>query len=253
MHSPGAAASGYRTDGRSVAASESAVIRRLRFRICQDRDLLRSLLWMCVVLGLATAFALLGSEVAEGDTQALDVSLLLAAQDMRLMHPRLSGAMRDLSAMGSTTVLTLVTVSAVGYLALVGAWSKASLMAASTLSGSVLVWVLKWEYGRARPGPDHADLIVSGLSFPSGHATSSAVVYLSLGALFASTRTRVQERTYIFFTVAGMAGQVGVSRVALGVHWATDVLGGWTIGAAWALMWLLISRAAARGLGSDQG
>ena len=218
----------------------------MRARIAQDGDLLRSLLWVVVVVVLALLFAGLGGEVVEGDTKALDVHLLAAASSLRASHPWVSSVMRDLSALGSTTVLTLVTTAAVGYLVLVAARSKALLLAASALTGAALVSVLKWGYGRMRPDPAFADFAVTGLSFPSGHATSSAVVYLSLGVLLASTRTRLTERAYILGTVALVAGLVGISRITLGVHWATDVLGGWVIGAAWAMLWLLIARAMAR-------
>jgi undecaprenyl-diphosphatase len=153
--------------------------------------------------------------------------------------------MRDLSGLGSTTVLTLVTVSVVGYLALANASSAAVLLAASAITGSALASVLKWRYGRLRPDPAFADFVATGLSFPSSHATSSAVVYLTLGALFASTRTRLKERAYILSTAAAVAALVGVSRIALGVHWTTDVLGGWAIGAAWATLWLMVAHISA--------
>ena len=69
----------------------------------------------------------------------------------------------------------------------------------------------------------------------------SAIVFLSLGALFATTRVRLAERFYVLAVAAVLALLVGVSRAALGVHWATDVLGGWAVGLAWAMVWLLIA------------
>ena len=69
-------------------------------------------------------------------------------------------------------------------------------------------------------------MVVPGLSFPSGHAGRSAIVILTLGALIAATRSRVVERSVNLGTAALMTALVGLSRVVLGVHWATDVLGG---------------------------
>jgi undecaprenyl-diphosphatase len=89
-------------------------------------------------------------------------------------------------------------------------------------------------------------MLAPGLSFPSGHAGISAIVFLTLGALLAGTRVRLVERTFILTMAALMTLLVGISRVALGVHWATDVLAGWAIGAAWAMLWLLLVRAQAR-------
>jgi undecaprenyl-diphosphatase len=64
--------------------------------------------------------------------------------------------------------------------------------------------------------------------------------------LLASTRTRAIERTYILAMASLMTLLVGVSRIILGVHWATDVLAGWAFGAAWAMLWLLLARRFAR-------
>ena len=74
----------------------------------------------------------------------------------------------------------------------------------------------------------------------------AAIVFLTLGTLIASTRTRLRERSYILAAAALLALLVGVSRVMLGVHWATDVLGGWAFGAGWAMAWLLLVGAVMR-------
>lgn len=74
----------------------------------------------------------------------------------------------------------------------------------------------------------------------------SAIVFLTLGTLLASTRVRHRERTYIVLVAALLALLVGVSRVGLGAHWATDVLGGWAFGVAWAMAWLVLSQWLAR-------
>ena len=84
------------------------------------------------------------------------------------------------------------------------------------------------------------------MSFPSGHATISAIVFLTVAALLANTRIRAVERTYIMAMATLMALLVGLSRIALGVHWATDVAAGWALGTAWALAWLLCARGLAR-------
>ncbi|MEO6743346.1 MAG: phosphatase PAP2 family protein, partial [Caldimonas sp.] len=112
---------------------------------------------------------------------------------------------------------------------------------ASAISGSICVSTFKAAFGRARPDTAYAELVATGLSFPSGHATMSAVVFLTLGTLVASTRILWIERTYIVCTAVFMTLLVGVSRIALGVHWATDVLGGWAFGSAWAIAWLLLA------------
>ncbi len=205
-------------------------------------SLLKPLLFVLVATLLALAFAMLGSEVGEGDTLFVDMQVLQRAHALRAGHPWLAEFMRDLSGLGSTVVLTLFTLATVGYLALVSQRAMAIFVATSAISGTVLVSVFKAAFGRIRPDFAYAELAASGLSFPSGHASMSALVFLTMGALLASSHKRVSERLYILMTAGLMTLLVGLSRVALGVHYATDVLGGWAFGSAWAIAWLLLAR-----------
>ncbi len=191
---------------------------------------------------LTWAFIQISTEMVEGDTRAFDMAILRAAQSLRSGHPWMAEVMRDLSGLGSTTVLTLFVVVAVGYLAVVRARLTALLVLAAVITGSVGVSLLKTQFGRPRPDAGFAELVASGMSFPSGHATLSAIVFLTVAALLADTRTRAIEGTYILAMATLMALLVGLSRIALGVHWATDVAAGWAFGAAWALAWLLVAR-----------
>ncbi len=204
-------------------------------------SLIQPLLLVFAAVALALVFATLGSEVVEGETRSFDLYLLRWAQALRVDHPVMTDVMRDLSGMGSTVVLTLVTMATVGYLLLNNARGTALLMATSAMSGTALVSVFKAAFGRSRPDLAYADFLVPSLSFPSGHASMSAVVYLTLGALIASTLPRLAQRAYILASAGLMTMLVGLSRVVLGVHWATDVLGGWTFGVAWAIIWLLLA------------
>jgi undecaprenyl-diphosphatase len=219
-----------------------STVQRLLSRLDAYQSLLRPLLMALAALLLALAFVYAGGEITEGDTQRFDVYVLHVAQSLRASHPWLAGTMRDFSGLGSTVVLTLFTVATVGYLALFSARAMAFLVATSVISGAILVSVFKTAFGRLRPDAVFAELVTPGLSFPSGHASMSALVFLTIGALIAASRSRVKERIYILTTAALLALLVGVSRVLLGVHWATDVLGGWAFGAAWAIAWLVLAR-----------
>ncbi|MFY7866278.1 phosphatase PAP2 family protein [Roseateles sp.] len=210
------------------------------------RSVLKSLLLGGLAAVLAWLFLEVSGEVIEGGTRSLDVALLHAAQRLRAEHASLGSVMRDLSGVGSTLVLSLLTIMAVLYLLLLGRGLQAYLLAASVISGSLAVFVMKTAFGRSRPDPAFADMVASGLSFPSGHASISALVFLSLGALLASGRARLAERAFILFAAALMAVLIGLSRIALGVHWASDVVGGWAFGAAWAVLFVLLARKLAR-------
>lgn len=210
----------------------------------RDLALLKLLLMELLSLLLGLAFIHIGSEVLEGDTLSVDQNVLQAAQRLRLAYPWVVSAMRDLSGLGSTMALALFTIATVGYLLLASQRITAILVAATVLTGSALNSAFKLIYGRLRPDPAFSDFAVSGLSFPSGHASMSAIVFLTLGVLVASRHTRLRERTYILTVSMVLTLLVGVSRIALGVHWTSDVLGGWAFGTAWAMAWLVLARQA---------
>ena len=221
--------------------------RWLRFVVDPANEVARLLWAVLIVALLAWAFVAVASEVMEGETTAFDhylASLFRSASAPRALRgpPWLQNAMINLSALGSTPVLVLVTVLAAGLLALRGSGRVALMMIGSCAAGAVVMTQLKQLIGRARPDALPDSIVVHGLSFPSGHASMSALVYLTLGALLASTRGDHAERLYVVGVAVVLAGLVGLTRVYLGAHWATDVIAGWTFGAAWALAWLAASR-----------
>ena len=212
----------------------------------RSRHLLRSLMFGLISGLLLLAFGMLAGEVLEGDTRTVDMYLLSQAESLRVSHAWVADIMRDLSGLGSTIVLTLFTAITVGYLMVICARATAVLVVLSASSGSVLVDVFKAWFGRVRPDPAYSEFVVSGLSFPSGHAAMSAAVFLTLGTLVATTRQAWTERIYILFSAITLTVLVGVSRVVLGVHWTTDVAAGWAFGSGWAIVWLLLAREVAR-------
>lgn len=200
----------------------------------------RSLLAALAGALLVWAFIQLSIEMVEGDVQGFDLAIARAALSLRLGHAWITDVMRDLSGLGSTSVLTLCTVAAAGYLAVAGAQRKALLVLVAVITGVGAMKLLKELFARPRPDSGFAELVVPGMGFPSGHATMSAIVFLTVAALLAASRTRAIERVTILALAALVVLLVGLSRIVLGVHWATDVAAGWAFGAAWALAWLLL-------------
>jgi undecaprenyl-diphosphatase len=198
------------------------------------------------VFGSLWLFIALASEVAEGETHGFDRRILLALRNPAdladpIGPPWVEEMMRDFSGLGSTAVLTILTAAVVAYLLLAGKRRAGLVVFLSVGSGQLLSTVLKLFFERARPDlVPHATVVYTS-SFPSGHSTMSAVVYLTLGALLARVEARRRVRVYLVVLGAVLTFLVGVSRIYLGVHWPTDVIGGWTIGAAWALLWWLVT------------
>jgi undecaprenyl-diphosphatase len=213
----------------------------------------RILVALLLAAGGIWLFIELADDVLEGDTRALDESLILALRSAGDASDPLGPSWveelaRDVTALGSAGILTFVTVAAAGFLVLQRKRHLAWYLIAAVASGTILGSVLKWAFDRPRP-----DLVAHGQavytsSFPSGHSMISAVAFLTLGALLASGQTNRGMRGYLIGLALFLTVIVGVSRVYLGVHWPTDVLAGWTAGAAWALFcWALARRLRRRG------
>ena len=199
-----------------------------------------------IFIGAAAAlcFVLVASEMREGETAAFDRAMLLAFRDPANLAdpigpPWLEGVVRDVTSLGSTALLTLIVVLSAGYLLVDRKRASAVLLLVSVIGGSVLSQVMKAVFGRARPEIVPHLMTETSLSFPSGHAMNSAILYLTLGALLARAQDGRWQQAYVFAATVLVALVVGISRVYLGVHWPTDVIAGWCVGAAWAMACLL--------------
>jgi undecaprenyl-diphosphatase len=201
--------------------------------------LLGALVAITFIAGLTLAFVKIAAEVVEGDTTSLDRAVLLALRNQDnlsdpLGPPWVEEAARDLTALGSTVVLALVTAAATIYLIIVGRWRVGIWVTVSIVSGSIISTLLKNAFDRPRPALFDAATRVFTMSFPSGHAGLSAVSYLTLGALLASVSASRSEKLFFLLLAVLLTLSIGLSRVYLGVHFPTDVLAGWCFGSAWA-------------------
>jgi undecaprenyl-diphosphatase len=207
----------------------------------------RALIPIILIGGALWAFIEILDEVVEGDTRAIDEAIVLAFRVPGdpadpIGAPWLEEAMRDITALGSAPALVIAVLAVVGFLALAKAWRPAIFILAASGGGLILSSLLKYTVDRPRPDlVPHGNLIYTS-SFPSGHSMMSAVVYLTLAALVARLIERKRLKGYALGVAMILTLLVGVSRIYLGVHWPSDVLAGWSAGAAWALGCWLVAR-----------
>jgi undecaprenyl-diphosphatase len=213
----------------------------------RDRSELAVLVGGLLLAALAFGTFELAGEVLEGDTQTFDERVLRSlrrADDQSLpIGPRwLHSAAIDITALGGAVVIGLAVAAIVGFLLLQGMRRTALFVFLASVGGWLLNHILKLAFARPRPDVVPHLREVMSLSFPSGHAMTSAAVYLTLGAML----MRISERriTKIYCMAIAMIATllIGGSRVYLGVHYPTDVLAGWMMGMSWALVCWLIER-----------
>lgn len=210
-----------------------------------------TLVIILAIAGALWAFVGLAAEMLEGDLHEFDERILLAlrtAGDLSnpIGGPQVEVAMRDLTALGGITVLTLLTLAVLAFLILRGQRASALFLAIAIVGGQVLSHLMKFSFARPRPELVPHIVEVSSASFPSGHSMMAAVTYLTLAVMLSRNEDQLRLKVFHFAIAVLMTFLVGASRVYLGVHWPSDVLAGWALGAAWALGVAMVAQALGR-------
>lgn len=199
------------------------------------------------IAGFLFLFGFIAHAVAGGNPTALDRYVTLALRSSgdppRPVGPAwVQEAARDLTSLGSIIVVVITTAAIAGYLFLVRKPGVAWLMLLAVGGGIALNNLLKLVFARQRPHVIISSARVFTTSFPSGHATLSAVAYLTIGALLSRASPSAAIGLYLMVLAVLLTVLIGFSRIYLGVHYPTDVLAGWCIGAAWAIFcWVLMA------------
>ena len=152
----------------------------------------------------------------------------------RVRSPIANAVMRGITFLGSASGTTLVSALAFAWASARRRPRLASQMVWAGLGGASAELVFKRLFSRKRPTLlAHLETTAS-TSFPSGHSMASSAMYLTLAFVASHTDELRHLRAPLIAGAAAVAGAVGVTRVYLGVHWPTDVLGGLALGTAWA-------------------
>lgn len=209
-----------------------------------------------IVAGGLWGFVELMEVARDSAPHSFDTQILLAFREAGdpsnpIGSPRFEGAVRDITALGSAAVLTLITAATIIYFLLIRRWTTALFVLVAVGGGQILSALLKFGIDRPRPDLVSRLAVETSLSFPSGHAMLSAVTYLTLGTLAARFLPGHITKIYVFVLAVLLTLMVGVSRLYLGVHWPSDVLAGWCAGFAWAMLCWLAARTIPRGRNGD--
>lgn len=160
---------------------------------------------------------------------AVDRTAYRWLQDLRT--PLLDGIMTAITQLGDTWVVIAVTAAVATWLAHKRLWRVLIFWLTAVGSGSLINSAIKLALQRARPGDLNYDG-VSVFSFPSGHSTTNAVLYGFL-LIIVGRHLRIGARVGVAVAGIALIGLIGFSRLYLGAHWVSDVVGGLAFGAAW--------------------
>lgn len=153
-------------------------------------------------------------------------------------RPVLSAIARFFTLMGEPTLLILASIIGASWLWFAGHRHLAPAFFAITAFARVFTEAQKYWIARVRPDMEPHLVVVKSMSFPSGHATSSMVFFVMV-ALVLTEGSRWRAPAAALAILMSLA--VGASRVMLGVHWPSDVVGGWAFGLLWLLLTLRLA------------
>ncbi len=188
--------------------------------------------WFYVIAAAALLlFLWMGHEAARGQTLAFDSAVRDAVH--RLASAPLTRTMMVLTQMGAPAFLIVVTLIAGWRFSVRGEARLAAVLAIATIGASAACESLKLIYHRPRPAAFFGYDEPLTFSFPSGHATTSLCFYGLFSIILSGRAKTVRRRRAVWFGCAGLVLAIGFSRVYLGVHYPTDVLGGYLFGLAW--------------------
>ena len=202
------------------------------------------------LLAAALALALfigLGYLIRAGEPTAFD--LAVRAWVRQVQSPGLTSLMWGASFFGAPARLTPLGVVAAAIFLLRG-WRRGALLVVVTLAGAGLLDVgLKLFFQRTRPEPFFPDYpLPDSFSFPSGHALFATCFFGGLAVLLSHRLRSRLLQVLIWIVALLLIVLIGASRVYLGVHYPTDVLGGFAVGIVWVVSVALGDRLAERRL-----
>jgi undecaprenyl-diphosphatase len=217
----------------SVQTAPNGFVAFLRRRLSPKEYLgLRLTVGMVVLVIACGIFGEITEDVYEGGAE-LQVDMDVTNYFHARATPGMISAMKGVSFMGSTLFLSVATVIVAVAVAVRKRWHQLVMLGLVVPGGAILNIAVKNVIHRERPVLEHPIVTLTSYSFPSGH-TSGSMLFYGLMAIFAMTSTRRRAvHVAAFGAGAGIVALVGFSRIYLGAHYLSDVLGAMAAGAAW--------------------
>src|SRR5262245_9479509 len=182
--------------------------------------------------GVAFALLLLLVRAQWPPLESVDHRIAASLNATVSAHHWMQVVLKTVTTFGNTLVLCCIVGAIAVGLMLRGRSRLAAYLVATGTGALIMSPALKLFVGRLRPVVEHTVALAPGNSFPSGHALGSIVCYgaITMGFLPA---VRGRARTALLAAAAVLVALIGFSRIALGVHFLSDVIGGWLLGAVW--------------------
>jgi len=190
------------------------------------------------LIGASWLFGGIAEDVLAGDPLTV-IDVRVAEWFHTRAIPVLTQCMLVITNLQGPTGISILMVLAVAYLAWKRDWYWLLCLMVTVPSGMLLNVLMKYAFHRARPSFDHPLLVLSSYSFPSGHAAGATLFYGVLSAMLVSKIGPWRWRVIIVLTALTLVILVALSRIYLGVHYLSDVLGGFAEAMAWLTLCLL--------------
>jgi len=200
------------------------------------RELPKHFLPLLVVIIAASLFVAAG--LVGGPDNARDVAAIQSLAAERSTQLALTRRAIVITHVGGAPGLVAILLIAIASLAIARRWRDAMSLAGIVLGGRILVEIFKIFINRPRPSFGPFPVEVVSLSFPSGHAANSMITFLAIALIAAPARMRVAAIVGAILA----SGVIGATRPLLGVHWPTDVIGGWAFGIGWVVALVALGR-----------
>ena len=191
-----------------------------------------------LAVAIAGLLLFMAAGLVGGPDNLRDVAAIHSLAAERTANIGLTGQAITVTRFGGASALLGILLIAVAVLAYARRWRSAIALTAIVLGGRIAVELLKLAIDRPRPAFTPYPVEISSLSFPSGHSANSMITFLALALIVAPAK----YRAVAIAAAVAASTLIGATRPLLGVHWPSDMVGGWTFGIGWVVGLVALSR-----------